>query len=171
MSFRGPLALILVLGMLPVACATGSAGPNGSSQPDPGPTVMEAPTLIILYVADQARARAFYATVLEVEPTLDVPGMTEFPLPGGARLGLMPEAGIKTLLGEALPDPAGAAGVPRAELYLRVEDPAALHARALSAGARELSGLEARPWGDEVAYSLDPDAHVLALARALATTR
>ena len=127
---------------------------------------MDAPTLIILYVADQALARTFYAAVLAVEPTLDVPGMTEFPLPGGARLGLMPEAGIKSLLGEALPDPAGAAGVPRAELYLRVSDPAAFQARSLAAGARELSALSARPWGDEVAYSLDPDAHVLAFASA-----
>ncbi len=78
--------------------------------------------LFVLYVADQARSAAFYAAVLGREPRLDVPGMTEFDLPGGGALGLMPEAGIKRLLGDALPDPASARGVPRAELYLRVED-------------------------------------------------
>ena len=52
-------------------------------------------------------------------------------------------------------------------LYLLVDDPAAFHARALAAGARELSPLQARDWGDAAAYSLDPDGHVLAFARRL----
>lgn len=121
----------------------------------------------ILYVADQATAASFYAAVLERRPTLDVPGMTEFDLGGGAVLGLMPVAGIKRLLGDALPDPSAAAGVSRAELYLTVDDPAACHARAIAAGARELSPLRPRDWGDEAAYSADPDGHVLAFARPL----
>jgi catechol 2,3-dioxygenase-like lactoylglutathione lyase family enzyme len=121
--------------------------------------------LFVLYVADQRRSAAFYAAVLDRQPRLDVPGMTEFHLPGGGALGLMPEAGIKRLLGAALPDPARANGVPRAELYLRVENPDAFHTRALNAGARELSPLTARDWGDEAVYSLDPDGHVLAFAR------
>lgn len=91
--------------------------------------------------------------------------MTELELPGGAVLGLMPEAGIRRLLGEALPDPAAGAGVPRAEVYLLVDDPAAGHARALAAGARELSPLAPRDWGHDAAYSLAPDGHVLAFAR------
>lgn len=120
--------------------------------------------LWILFVRDQEAAARFYEAVLAQAPSLHVPGMTEFPLPGGATLGLMPEAGIKRLLGEALPDPASASGVPRAELYLRVTDALAYHRRALAAGARELSGLEWRGWGDCAAYSLDLDGHVLAFA-------
>ncbi|MEW5852319.1 MAG: VOC family protein [Myxococcota bacterium] len=119
----------------------------------------------ILYVADQQRAARFYSSVLGVEPTFDVPGMTEFTLHDGCILGLMPEAGIKRLLGERLPDPARAAGIPRAELYLHVDDPAAFHRRALEHGARELAPLAPRDWGDDVAYSLDPDGCVLAFAR------
>lgn len=42
---------------------------------------------LILYVADQARAKAFYADVLGLVPTLDVPGMTEFDLVGTTRRG------------------------------------------------------------------------------------
>jgi len=120
--------------------------------------------LIILYVADQRAATTFYRSVMAAEPTLDVPGMTTFALPGGASLGLMPEEGIRRLLGGALPDPAEANGIPRAELYLSLENPGAWHQRALDAGATELSPLEKRAWGDHAAYSLDPDGHVLAFA-------
>jgi len=122
---------------------------------------------IILYVKDQEAAKRFYEAVLGGKPVLHVPGMTEFRLSEDCSLGLMPEAGIKRLLGEPLPDPAQARGVPRAELYLRVDDPARFHSRALEHGAEELSPLLPRGWGDEAAYSLDPDAHVLAFARAV----
>jgi catechol 2,3-dioxygenase-like lactoylglutathione lyase family enzyme len=120
-------------------------------------------TNFILYVADQARSTAFYTQVLNVEPTLNVPGMTEFTLADHCILGLMPEAGIKRLLGERLPDPA-TSQVPRAEVYLMVAEPAAYHRRALAAGAIELSELKDRDWGQRAAYSLDPDGHVLAFA-------
>jgi hypothetical protein len=118
----------------------------------------------ILYVDSQPAATAFWSQVLDRSPSLDVPGMTEFALRDGALLGLMPEEGIRTLLGSALPDPSQARGTPRAELYLLVDEPAAYHSRALAAGARELSPLSARSWGDTVAYSLDPDGHVIAFA-------
>ncbi|MBX3464980.1 MAG: VOC family protein [Planctomycetes bacterium] len=119
---------------------------------------------LVLYVADQARSRAFYERALAIAPRLDVPGMTEFELPGGAVLGLMPEASIRRLLGPVLPDPAAARGVPRAELYLLVDDPRAAHARALAAGARELGAPAPRDWGHTAGYLLDPDGHVLAFA-------
>lgn len=121
----------------------------------------------ILYVADQQRSTAFYSEVLALEPRLHVPGMTEFALPGGGVLGLMPEAGIRSLLGVALPDPGAARGTPRAELYLLVPEPGRYHARALAAGGKELSPLLERAWGHVAAYSLDPDSHVLAFAAML----
>lgn len=121
-------------------------------------------THFILYVKDQARSAEFYARVLDCQPTLNVPGMTEFTLSESCVLGLMPEAGIKRLLGSRLPDPARAAGIPRAEIYLRVENASAFHRRALEAGAYELSGLADRDWGDRVSYCLDLDSHVLAFA-------
>lgn len=112
----------------------------------------------ILYVEDQARSALFYRQVLDLEPRLDVPGMTEFALGEQAVLGLMPEAGIRRLLGI---DPTRG---PRCELYLLVEDPGSYHRRALKAGARELGPLESRDWGHRAAYSQDPDGHVLAFA-------
>ena len=120
----------------------------------------------ILYVADQAKSREFYAGTLGLAPRLDVPGMTEFELFDGCVLGIMPEKGIKMLL-PAMPDPRTAGGIPRAEVYLTVPSPAVFHARALAAGAKELSPLAPRDWGHEAAYSLDPDGHVLAFAAPL----
>jgi catechol 2,3-dioxygenase-like lactoylglutathione lyase family enzyme len=125
---------------------------------------MSATSYFILYVADQARSAAFYRSALACEPRLNVPGMTEFDLPGGAVLGLMPEAGIRRLLGALLPDPADARGIPRAELYLLVQEPDSFHQRAVASGSTELSPLLPRDWGHWAAYSLDPDGHVLAFA-------
>ena len=107
--------------------------------------------LFILYVADQDAATRFWSATLDQEPRLHVPGMTEFALTDGAVLGLMPAAGIKRLLGDPLPDPAAGAGVPRAELYLVVDNPQAYHDRSLAAGASELSPLQLRDWSDHVA--------------------
>jgi uncharacterized protein len=121
----------------------------------------------ILYVKDQERSSAYYSKVLGLKPTLDVPGMTEFQLGETCILGLMPESGIKRLLGNTISDPAQAQGIPRAELYLRVDDPVKFHNRALEAGAVELSGPTARDWGDLAAYSLDLDSHILAFAKTI----
>ncbi len=119
-------------------------------------------TGFILYVSDQQAATAFYQEVLDLEPTLNVPGMTEFSLGTNVTLGLMPIVGIKKLLGDALPSPESP--VPRAELYLIVDDPDKYHQRALKKGATELSPLQMRNWGDFAAYSLDKDNHVIAFA-------
>ena len=77
-------------------------------------------TEFILYVADQAKATAFYRHVLAAEPVLDVPGMTEFNL-GGATLGLMPAADMEDLLAGQIRGGTGQ----RCELYLRRTDAAA----------------------------------------------
>ncbi len=118
----------------------------------------------ILYVLDQEKSAAFYKRVLEVKPTLHVPGMTEFTLGHGAKLGLMPQKGIRALLGEDLPDPEKGRGIPRAEVYVQVDDPGAFHARAIECGAVEMAPPSLRPWGDVAGYCLDPDGHVLAFA-------
>lgn len=119
---------------------------------------------MILYVIEQERSKSFYEAVLNQKPSLHVAGMTEFQLNTGFTLGLMPMANIKKLLGEKLPDPSSSAGVPRAELYMYVDNVNAFHARALANGATELDSPRLRNWGDLAAYSLDPDGHVLAFA-------
>lgn len=124
---------------------------------------------IILYVKDQIASTDFYSHVLGLEPSLNVPGMTEFKLSEACVLGLMPETGIKKLLGTALPDPKLAQGIPRAELYLVVENATAYYERALQKGGSPVSDLDLRDWGQKVAYCLDLDAHVLAFAERLSS--
>ena len=55
--------------------------------------------------------------------------------------------------------------IPPAMHTLRVPDAEAAHARALAAGARELSAPAPRGWGERVGYCQDPDGHVLAFAQ------
>ncbi|MBS1546140.1 MAG: VOC family protein [Bacteroidetes bacterium] len=119
----------------------------------------------ILYVADQARSTAFYRTLLGRESVLEVPGMTEFELSPGVKLGLMPEQGIARIISGPMPHPATAQGVPRCELYWLVDDLLAAIGQAKLAGALEVSPVADRDWGDRVAYFADPDGHVIALAK------
>ena len=126
----------------------------------------ENPTMFILYVSDQQASREFYATVLGREPVLDVPGMTEFNLADGSSLGLMPESGIRKLLGKA----AFGDGL-RAEVYLVVDNPRECLARAIAAGAQPLSECTNRDWGDQAGYCLDADAYVLGLAAPIESGR
>jgi hypothetical protein len=119
---------------------------------------------IILYVSDQERSKLFYQTILQKEPILDVPGMTEFALNNYLKLGLMPEAGIMKLLENKIPDPKSGNGIPRCELYI-LGEAEQLFQRAIDAGAKEISKLQPRDWGDTVGYVMDPDGHIIAFAK------
>lgn len=130
--------------------------------------------LFILYVKDQQASRDFYCQVLGLEPSLDVPGMTEFRLTDSAVLGLMPQDGIAKLicpepdgqgLASGLPCPSIGHGIPRCELYLPSPDPSAALARAVAAGGSLLSAQSDRSWGESVGYAADLDGHVLAFAQ------
>ncbi|MBU2503412.1 glyoxalase, partial [bacterium] len=76
----------------------------------------------ILYVADQEESTRFYSHVLDLDPILNVPGMTEFQLDRSTVLGLMPASGISRLLEGKLPAPMVGAGAAKAEIYLLVGD-------------------------------------------------
>ncbi len=118
----------------------------------------------ILYVADQRRSRDFYCKILDKEPVLDVNGMTEFILSESCKLGIMPAAGIKKILGSKITDPEKGNGIPRCEIYLYKENIEECIIKAINAGAKELSHLQLREWGDVVAYFSDPDGHIIAFA-------
>lgn len=118
----------------------------------------------ILYVCDQEASTRFYQSVLNQEPQLYVPGMTEFRLSSGCLLGLMAEKGIKRLFGAAIEDPEKTNGIARVEVYLTVKSPEIFLERAMAAGGRPLSPLEPRNWGDTAAYIAHLDGHVVAFA-------
>jgi len=120
---------------------------------------------IILYVHDQNKSREFYKAVLHREPVLDVPGMTEFKLSNYLTIGLMPNKGIKKLLGNKIKNPDEFLEASKAELYLYVNNPQAEFDNACKAGATGLSNAEKRDWGHVVAYCRDFDNHIVAFAK------
>ncbi|MFN8324113.1 MAG: VOC family protein [Chitinophagales bacterium] len=117
---------------------------------------------IILYVADQQKSTTFYSLVLNITPHLNVPGMTEFVLSDNLKLGLMPEAGIAKILLDKTPHPHSGSGIPRCELYLYTDNIDEIFKLSIKAGAKEISSIQKRDWGDTVGYVADPDGHVIA---------
>ncbi len=120
---------------------------------------------IILYVEDQQRSTTFYMNSLGLQPTMNVPGMTEFPINPCTTLGLMPASGIKRLLGEGIIHPSEAKQIPRCELYFVLDEPEIYIESTLLAGGKLIQPLALRDWGDEVAYLADLDGHIIAFAR------
>jgi hypothetical protein len=124
---------------------------------------------IILYVADQKKSRDFYSIILQEQPSLDAPGMTEFTLAENLKLGLMPEAGIEKILLDKTPAPGSGNGIPRCELYILLENIESVFNTAIKAGAKEVSPIEDRDWGDRVGYLVDFDGHIIAFAERITT--
>jgi hypothetical protein len=120
---------------------------------------------LILYVEDQQVSTKFYSAILNRQPDLNVPGMTEFVLTNNLKLGLMPEAGIAKILLDKTPHPSLGNGIPRCELYIYVENIEEVFMTAKEAGAKEISNIQQRDWGDVVGYLSDSDGHILALAK------
>ncbi|MCK5152277.1 MAG: hypothetical protein KAQ65_10560 [Candidatus Thorarchaeota archaeon] len=121
--------------------------------------------MFILFVESQERSREFYKSVLQSEPTLDVEGMTMFEIAGKISMGLMPETNISKILGTEVPNPSQGNGIPRCEIYLFVDNPDARLQDIEAAGGTRISKMSERSWGDSVAYGMDPDGHIIALAK------
>lgn len=118
----------------------------------------------ILYVANQEKSAAFYQILFDKEPSLYVPGMTEFTINDFTKIGLMPNDGIAKIISPTLPHPELGNGIPRCELYLTVSNLEENFEKILNAGAKLISGISPRDWGDSVGYISDLDGHVIALA-------
>jgi len=118
----------------------------------------------IIYVKDQQKSKYFYENILQLSPSLDVPGMTEFKLADNVKLGIMPENGIAKILSPQLPHPKNGNGIPRCELYLKVKNPNEYITKGIELGGKEISKLQNRDWGDNVGYISDLDGHILAFA-------
>ncbi len=120
--------------------------------------------LTILAVADLKKAAAFYRAAFGWPARVEAPVYVELELPDGRGLGLYQREGYAKNTG-VTPTPVPAGGISGTEVYLHSADLPAAIKRAKEAGARELSPLAPRPWGDEAAYFADPDGNVLVLAR------
>lgn len=118
-----------------------------------------------MFVANQEKSTEFYSRVLNAEPALNVPGMTEFHLSDGAVLGLMPRASAERLFSDKVKIATDNLNEKSAELYLLVDDAAAYIQRAVNAGAVEISPLQMRDWGHQAGYCLDPNGQIIAFAK------
>lgn len=121
--------------------------------------------LTILATDDVARLTAFYRDGLGLSVVVSVGVYSEL-IGDGLRLGLYAREGFAHSAGATPTLPPGAA-IRGTELYFHVADPAEASHRLVAAGARPLSPLSPRDWGDEAAYHADPDGNVVVVARPL----
>ncbi len=120
--------------------------------------------LTILYVKNQEDSKQFYETLFGLKPTLHVPGMTEFNLFGNCAIGLMPEESISKVITPATTHPKKGSMIPRCELYFRVNNADKYFKTAIKLGAKNVSNIAERNWGEKVGYIADFDGHILAFA-------
>jgi uncharacterized glyoxalase superfamily protein PhnB len=79
----------------------------------------------------------------------------------------MPNKSIAKILMDKLPNPELGNGIPRCELYLYVENIELEFENAIKSGAKLISSIQNRDWGDKVCYFADIDGHVIAFAEKL----
>ena len=77
----------------------------------------------------------------------------------------MPENGIAKILAGKTPHPSTGNGIPRSELYLHTDNIEESFTRAIKNGAKEISTIQDRDWGDTVGYVADLDGHIIAFAK------
>jgi predicted ester cyclase/predicted enzyme related to lactoylglutathione lyase len=118
--------------------------------------------LTILAVRDLNASLRFYRDAFWWPAAVATPVYMELALPGGARLGLYEREAFARNTGLL---PSETDGITATELYFAVDDPEATVRRLLASGARQLSPLSERPWGDAAAYFADPDGNVVVVAR------
>jgi catechol 2,3-dioxygenase-like lactoylglutathione lyase family enzyme len=122
---------------------------------------------VILGVADARRSAAFYENVFgwRRNPRVDFENYVELMQGEEQWLGLYEREGFAASSGATLA-PAGAHQT-ATELYVLVDDVAPLVERLREAGAKPLSPLAPRDWGDEAAYFADPDGNIVAVGQRL----
>jgi lactoylglutathione lyase len=125
----------------------------------------------ILYTEDVERLARFYVQAFGFEQSFRWPadgGEAEYAFlrlePLGIGIGRPPEQG--DAWGRPVPG-AGAAGV---ELCIYTDDVDAAAERLRELGARELAAPSDQPWGERLAYFLDPDGRPLHVAQTLTST-
>ena len=98
---------------------------------------------------------------------VDTAVYAEFALPAGMRFGVYERIGFARNTGQ-VPVKTPGGEISATEIYFYVDELSSAIERLKNAGARELSPLAERSWGDAAAYFADPDGNVLVLARPVA---
>lgn len=122
--------------------------------------------LTILAVSDLERSVTFYRQAFGWPIRINAPVLVELELPDGRGLGLYKRSGFAHNT-QQTPVLVPVGEISGTELYFRTDDLDGAVARLEAAGARPLSALAERPWGDEAAYFADPDGNVIVVSRPL----
>jgi len=122
--------------------------------------------LTILAVEDLETAAKFYQRAFGWPIRVEVPVYVEFGLPDGRGFGVYQREGYAHNTGQ-LPATLPAHAISATEIYLHCENLELSIKQLKEAGARELSALAERDWGDQAAYFADPDGNVIVVARPL----
>jgi predicted enzyme related to lactoylglutathione lyase len=122
--------------------------------------------LTILAVADLRRAVDFYTRAFGWPKTVETPVYVEMSLPEGMRFGVYDRDGFARNTGQP-PARIGTGEITSTEIYLYTADLAEAAERLRLAGARALSPIGPRAWGDEAGYFADPEGNVVVIARPL----
>jgi len=64
-----------------------------------------------------------------------------------------------------LPHPKNGNGIPRCEIYLKVNNPIEYIKRGIELGGKKISEFQDRDWGDKVGYISDLDGNIIAFAQ------
>ena len=102
-----------------------------------------------LHATDPARARAFYADLLDLEVVMDHGWIVTFADTGST---MTPQVSIAS---------EGGAGTPVPALSVEVDDVDAVHARAAALGLEIVYALTDEPWGVRRFYVRDPFGNVV----------
>lgn len=109
-----------------------------------------------LHAADPARARAFYAALLDLETVMDHGWIVTF---ADTSATMTPQVSIAS---------EGGAGTPVPALSVEVDDVDAVHARAQALGLEIVYALTDEPWGVRRFYVRDPFGNVVNILAHLA---
>lgn len=121
---------------------------------------------VIRYVSDAQASAGFYARAFGLATRFDA-GPDFVAMETGATCLAFARAGF--VAGQDIP--VGSAAAPWShEVALEVDDLPAAHARALAAGAVEVSPPVEKPWGQHVSYLRDADGALVELCTALPTS-
>lgn len=118
--------------------------------------------LPVVLTDDVERLKVFYRDVVGLPVQSDEGNFIRFGT-GQSHLAVMDRGVIGHIAGERGRIRPGDKGF-RFELYFRVEDALAASLRLRKSGAVLVSAFAPRPWGDRVAYFLDPDENLIAVA-------
>ena len=104
--------------------------------------------LTILAVRDLEKSSKLYDQVFRWDKQVDVPVYIEYRLPDGNRLGLYNRESFSKNTGQ-LPISVPKGQIAPTELYLQCDDLEEVIERMNEAGAKQLSPISVRDWGDE----------------------